>query len=374
MIVMLSAITQPFACLQNLRYWRAGCGEFTWDRWGEAMAQDEETRTVSSAQRVRRTTQARRIEPSDTALVERATQVLSVVELMEADTRAVVALEPDTREVSQPVVVPGGGRALAIRPDGTRRGARSWKSGIAVWVVALLVIGGTLAAVAPLAGRLTQRAFTPRGAQLSADGSPVQLSGPWDASAGSVNALGDGGGAGPGVRAPGTAGLPVTSQPTPPTPPSHPQTPSAPPGGVSAVPVSPWPPSNPYMFVPGRPGYAVAEPNPDPYWWAFGQCTWWAQNQRSDENLKHMGNAEYWAGGATARGYPVSATPAAGATAVFQPGVQGAGGAGHVAHVVAVYPDGWFLVSEMNFYWNGGGWGRVDYRFAHAGAGVSFIY
>lgn len=128
------------------------------------------------------------------------------------------------------------------------------------------------------------------------------------------------------------------------------------------------------MFVPGHPGYAVAEPNPDPYWWAFGQCTWWAQNQRSDENLKHMGNAEYWAGGAAARGYRVGSTPAVNATVVFQPGVQGAGGAGHVAHVVAVYPGGWFLVSEMNFYWNGGGWGRVDYRFAHSGSGVSFIY
>jgi hypothetical protein len=44
-----------------------------------------------------------------------------------------------------------------------------------------------------------------------------------------------------------------------------------------------------------------------------------------------------------------------------------------VAHVEAVYPGGWFLVSEMNFYANGGGWRRVDYRFAHAGAGVWFI-
>ena len=63
-----------------------------------------------------------------------------------------------------------------------------------------------------------------------------------------------------------------------------------------------------------------------------------------------------------------------GATVVFQPGVEGAGGAGHVAHVEAVYPGGWFLISEMNFYWNGGGWGRVDYRFAYARSGVSFIY
>ena len=59
---------------------------------------------------------------------------------------------------------------------------------------------------------------------------------------------------------------------------------------------------------------------------------------------------------------------------IYPGGVQGAGGAGHVAHVIAVYPDGWFLVSEMNFYWNGGGWARVDYRYAHMGSGVMFIY
>jgi surface antigen len=62
------------------------------------------------------------------------------------------------------------------------------------------------------------------------------------------------------------------------------------------------------------------------------------------------------------------------ASVVFHGGAQGAGGAGHVAHVEAVYPGGWFLVSEMNFYWNGGGWGYVDYRFAHEGWGVVFIY
>jgi hypothetical protein len=45
-----------------------------------------------------------------------------------------------------------------------------------------------------------------------------------------------------------------------------------------------------------------------------------------------------------------------------------------VAHVEAVYPGGWFLVSEMNFYVNGGGWARVDYRFAHVGGGVVFIF
>jgi hypothetical protein len=32
------------------------------------------------------------------------------------------------------------------------------------------------------------------------------------------------------------------------------------------------------------------------------------------------------------------------------------------------------LISEMNFYFNGGGWGRVSYRYAHSGAGVAFVY
>jgi hypothetical protein len=32
------------------------------------------------------------------------------------------------------------------------------------------------------------------------------------------------------------------------------------------------------------------------------------------------------------------------------------------------------MISEMNFYWNGGGWGKVDYRFVHEGWGVAFIY
>jgi len=87
-----------------------------------------------------------------------------------------------------------------------------------------------------------------------------------------------------------------------------------------------------------------------------------------------MGNARYWAGNAPRRGLRVGSVPIRGATVVFQPGVQGAAGAGHVAHVLALYPDGWFLISEMNAYVNGGGWGRVSYRYVHVGWGVSFIY
>jgi surface antigen len=186
----------------------------------------------------------------------------------------------------------------------------------------------------------------------------------WSASAG---ALSLGGGAGPGVKAPGSAGLPVTTQPQPS---------GAPTSGVdvSPAPFAPWPPRNPWMAVPGHSAFAVSGPPGNFYSWAFGQCTWWAQWERRAENLMHMGNAQNWAGVAATRGYTISSHPRPNATVVFQPGVQGAGGAGHVAHVVAVYPGGWFLVSEMNFYWNGGGLARVDYRYVHSGWGVQFIY
>lgn len=238
---------------------------------------------------------------------------------------------------------------------------------------------------------------------LANPNSAHQPTGPWDTSAGVVE-LGQGGGAGPGVQAPGSAGLPTTQQgagaATPatgatPSPTARPQAtptktaspkpaPTKASGGsgtggdssganVSPAPLSPWPPTNPWIAPPGKRAFQVNSSG-GYYWWAFGQCTWWAQYQRQDENLRRMGNAQYWAAGAKKRGYPVGTTPRKGATVVFQPGVEGAGGAGHVAHVVAVYPGGWFLVSEMNFYWNGGGWGRVDYRYAYARSGVSFIY
>jgi len=154
-----------------------------------------------------------------------------------------------------------------------------------------------------------------------------------------------------------------------------PPTPTAAPAdAISPAPVSPWPPRDPWMAVPGHQPYVVTEPAGDPFAGAIGQCTWWAQHERPDENLRGMGNARYWAGNAPLRGLHVGATPAAGATVVLQPGVQGAGADGHVAHVMALYPDGRLLVSEMNSYGNGGGWGHVSFRYVHTSAGVSFFY
>jgi surface antigen len=139
----------------------------------------------------------------------------------------------------------------------------------------------------------------------------------------------------------------------------------------------PWSTNGPYannIPPPGYTSYAVTEPSPDPWASSFGQCTWWAQYKRQDENFLGMGAAKNWAVDSRARGYTVSSTPAANATVVFAPGEQGASSAGHVAHVEQVLTGGWVLVSEMNFYWNGGGWGRVDYRYIHIDTGVWFIY
>lgn len=154
---------------------------------------------------------------------------------------------------------------------------------------------------------------------------------------------------------------PVHAKPayTPPPPP-----PVAPPsGGYNA-----WAP------VPGHPGYGMSDFAGDPYHSYFGVCTWYAWYRHQGEPLMQLGNAAAWAWNAPNHGLRTGTTPAVGATAVFQPGVEGAGGGGHVAHVEAVLGGGWFIVSEMNFGLNGGGWGRVDWRYAYTTSGVTFIY
>lgn len=132
--------------------------------------------------------------------------------------------------------------------------------------------------------------------------------------------------------------------------------------------ISPTPANLSQWAYTGRAAYALNISGP----YAWGNCTQYAW-YRAQYLGSGLGNAESWAYNAARRGFTVSSTPRVGATVVFQPGVQGAGGLGHVAHVEAVYANGWFLISEMYFFWNGGGYGRVDYRYAHTGWGVQFI-
>jgi surface antigen len=144
--------------------------------------------------------------------------------------------------------------------------------------------------------------------------------------------------------------------------------------GPSSTPTIPRGPYNPWAPVPGHPTYSMGDFAGDPYSAYFGYCTWYAWDRRQDEPLLKLGNAGAWAANAPRYGLRTGSTPVVGATAVFAPGVEGAGGSGHAGHVEAVLGSGWFIISEMNFGWNGGGFGRVDWRFVYVTAGVTFIY
>lgn len=143
-------------------------------------------------------------------------------------------------------------------------------------------------------------------------------------------------------------------------------------GGTTNAPVSGTPGA--WTPVPGHPSYGMSDYAGDPWSQYFGYCTWYAWYRHQNEPLMQLGNASQWPWNAPSHGLHVGSTPVVGATVVFQPGVEGAGGGGHAAHVEAVLSGGWFIMSEMNFSWNGGGWGRVDWRYAYVGSGVSFIY
>jgi surface antigen len=125
---------------------------------------------------------------------------------------------------------------------------------------------------------------------------------------------------------------------------------------------------------PGHPAYTLADFVGDPNAAFYGTCTWYAQYRRRDEPLMRLGNAAQWAWNAARFGLRTGTMPVVGATVVFQPGVLGASTGGHVGHVEAVYTGGWFLISEMNMSWNGGGFGRVSFRYVKVMAGVSFVY
>jgi surface antigen len=95
-----------------------------------------------------------------------------------------------------------------------------------------------------------------------------------------------------------------------------------------------------------------------------GQCTWgvaekWFEATGSYPAMR--GNALEWTNTAAAAGYTVVDTPQDRSIVVFQPGVAGAGGYGHVAWVDSVSPGGQFIhVTEMNGLAGEGLWNDRD--------------
>ncbi|HVC42184.1 MAG TPA: CHAP domain-containing protein [Candidatus Saccharimonadales bacterium] len=99
----------------------------------------------------------------------------------------------------------------------------------------------------------------------------------------------------------------------------------------------------------------------------YGQCTYYVATRRA---IDWSGNAINWwraARGKRAEGH----VPVQGSIVVFN-----IGWVGHVAYVEHVNLDGSFVISEMNYHADGGGWGRIDYRTITASDAsvVGFIY
>jgi surface antigen len=111
-----------------------------------------------------------------------------------------------------------------------------------------------------------------------------------------------------------------------------------------------------------------------------GFCTWYVANRRAEIGRPvpaGLGNAATWDDRAPAAGFTVNKTPAYGAAVVTSQR-----GAGHVAFVEKVNPDGSVWISEMNSRGqvsmtdtrSAGGWGKVDWKLIPAGLASTYNY
>jgi N-acetylmuramoyl-L-alanine amidase len=101
--------------------------------------------------------------------------------------------------------------------------------------------------------------------------------------------------------------------------------------------------------------------------YAYGYCTYYAYNRRSELGKPiggNWGNAVSWAPMAAASGYSVNHSPQAGDV------LQNGGGYGHVAVVERVNGDGSIYLSEMNYV----GWNIISNRTVPASAVGSYNF
>lgn len=111
--------------------------------------------------------------------------------------------------------------------------------------------------------------------------------------------------------------------------------------------------------------------------WPLGECTYWANlryHALTGNWVTWIGNAYQWAEGARLAGWNVSSSPHIPSIVVLMPGVEGAGGYGHVAVAEKLVNSTTVYASNMNYYVNGGGWDIVSYYDFTAGSGVYFIW
>lgn len=107
-----------------------------------------------------------------------------------------------------------------------------------------------------------------------------------------------------------------------------------------------------------------------------GQCTWWADlryHALTGAYVPWGGDAYSWLNNAHNNGWVVSSSPPRGGNAIviLQPGVQGAGGLGHVAVVESTNADG--SVNTSNYNWGCFLCGPSSVTF-RPGSGVAFAW
>jgi hypothetical protein len=106
-----------------------------------------------------------------------------------------------------------------------------------------------------------------------------------------------------------------------------------------------------------------------------GNCTWYAYERFRGESGTYpalTGDAHYWDNSARATGWGVVLDAMSRTIVVFEPGVQGASGLGHVAwvNVVQSRSDGrWIHITEMNY----NGLGRMNSRWVKDVPGMSYV-
>lgn len=158
------------------------------------------------------------------------------------------------------------------------------------------------------------------------------------------------------VRAPLTRNTPARATPT-------------------ASPVQSTPTANPPAHT-GTPTPVPSGPNPGVNVFPYPSCTWWADQRYYQLHGMFVpwhtqANAWQWTDRAYQYGWHVSSSPAIGAIINLQPGVQGAGGLGHVAVVERILSNGHVIASNMS--WGAYPSSVTDVEFA-PGPGVTFLW